>query len=570
MKQRLMVLALVGLAGQAMAGGLFFSEYIEGSSNNKALEIYNATGATVDMSLVTVKAYNNGSLTPSSTFTGTGVLADGDVYVIGNPNSTGVDPAIVAASDAFSTVTYFNGDDAVELVFNGVSVDIIGVIGTDPGASWAIPGGGTTADRTLVRKFPVCEGSTDWAVCSTQWDVYPQNTVAYIGDHLSACGGGGENLPPVIGLPTVTPSPIPANAPATVSATITDDASVAGALVYYGTDPGLLEDFVTMSASGDVWSASLPGFAACTQIYYQIVATDDESSESSSLIFNYTVECVLTIAEIQGLVDESPFHGQTVITSGVVTAIATAGSGSFFIQDAAAVRSGIQVYGSTAVAVGDEVQVQGEVEEYFGQTEILLGTFQILSSGNPLPASLALSGASDLGEDHESVRVCIGMPLTCTSEVNNFGEALLTDGTGTLMTDDLFYDFEPTLGSCWNLCGIGYFGFGVYRLLPTGADDTVPCPVVDAREDLRFALGQAWPNPFNPVAQISFSLDRTAQARLSVFNVLGQEVAVLAEGLLAAGEHQVSFDATALPSGLYFYNLQHEGRQLTGKMTLVR
>ena len=92
MKHRLVALALVGLAGQSMAGGLFFSEYCEGSSNNKYMEIYNATGATVDMTTVTVKTYANGAATPTYTFPCTGTLAAGDVYVIRNARANATMP----------------------------------------------------------------------------------------------------------------------------------------------------------------------------------------------------------------------------------------------------------------------------------------------------------------------------------------------------------------------------------------------------------------------------------------------------------------------------------------------
>ncbi len=70
----------------------------------------------------------------------------------------------------------------------------------------------------------------------------------------------------------------------------------------------------------------------------------------------------------------------------------------------------------------------------------------------------------------------------------------------------------------------------------------------------------AWPNPFNPDTRLAFELSRSARARLSVHNVLGQEVAVLQDGPLAAGSHQRVFQGGALPSGLYLVNLSVDGR----------
>ncbi len=108
---------------------LIFSEYIEGSSNNKAIEIYNGTGADVDLSGYSVKlAPNGGDWSNVENLTGT--LAAGDVYVIANASA---DQIILDLADITSNVTYFNGDDALGLFKGADSIDVIGVQGTDPG-----------------------------------------------------------------------------------------------------------------------------------------------------------------------------------------------------------------------------------------------------------------------------------------------------------------------------------------------------------------------------------------------------------------------------------------------------
>lgn len=93
---------------------LIISEYIEGSSNNKAIEIYNGTGAPVDLQGYTVALYSNGSTSPSSTLTWTTetLIPDGGTYVIANASAH---TDILAVADTTSTVTYFNGDDVVAL-----------------------------------------------------------------------------------------------------------------------------------------------------------------------------------------------------------------------------------------------------------------------------------------------------------------------------------------------------------------------------------------------------------------------------------------------------------------------
>jgi hypothetical protein len=83
-------------------------------------------------------------------------------------------------------------------------------------------------------------------------------------------------------------------------------------------------------------------------------------------------------------------------------------------------------------------------------------------------------------------------------------------------------------------------------------------------------LTQNYPNPFNPTTTIQFALPRSGLIRLTVYNMLGQQVALLAMGQYLAGLHLVSFDGSGLPSGVYLYRLEAMGDILTGKMALVR
>jgi len=83
-------------------------------------------------------------------------------------------------------------------------------------------------------------------------------------------------------------------------------------------------------------------------------------------------------------------------------------------------------------------------------------------------------------------------------------------------------------------------------------------------------LLQNYPNPFNPSTQISYSLDKAQQVRLTVYNVLGKEVKTLVNRVQAAGMHRIQFDASALPSGIYFYKLATDSKITTKKMLLTK
>ncbi len=85
-----------------------------------------------------------------------------------------------------------------------------------------------------------------------------------------------------------------------------------------------------------------------------------------------------------------------------------------------------------------------------------------------------------------------------------------------------------------------------------------------------FALEQNYPNPFNPSTTINFTVPQSAQVTLKIFDVLGREVSTLINQVVPGGNHEVQFDATGLPSGLYFYTLSTGNFVETKKMVLLR
>jgi len=85
-----------------------------------------------------------------------------------------------------------------------------------------------------------------------------------------------------------------------------------------------------------------------------------------------------------------------------------------------------------------------------------------------------------------------------------------------------------------------------------------------------FALYQNYPNPFNPQTNISFDLVQSGQISLKVYNVAGQEIATVANGYYAAGRHAVTFDGSALASGVYLYRLDADGQVAQHKMVLLK
>jgi hypothetical protein len=83
-------------------------------------------------------------------------------------------------------------------------------------------------------------------------------------------------------------------------------------------------------------------------------------------------------------------------------------------------------------------------------------------------------------------------------------------------------------------------------------------------------LLQNYPNPFNPSTTIRYGLPNRSHVALTVFNTLGQQIAVLQNGEQEAGYHEVKFDGTHLPSGIYFYRMQSGSYAETRKLLFLK
>lgn len=185
-------------------GDLFFSEYAEGSSNHKYIEIYNPTANAISLSGYTVYASGNGGSWTNS-FTSNATIASGDVYFIANSSLDSATQSMADTSLSYPSIVHFNGDDALILVNGTDTIDVIGTPGVDPGSSWTV-GSGSTKDHTLIRKATVDMGSTDWTTGATEWDVYAQNTWSYADAHSSNCIVTPKNVTFQVDMNNVTAS----------------------------------------------------------------------------------------------------------------------------------------------------------------------------------------------------------------------------------------------------------------------------------------------------------------------------------------------------------------------------
>jgi hypothetical protein len=252
---------------------LFFSEYIEGSSNNKAVEIYNPTTGVIDLANYSVRSYTNGSATVTSSVTLSGNLNPGQTFVIANSQANA---AILAKANLTSGVMNFTGDDALELynITDARAIDVIGVIGEDPGDFWVVSTG-TTQNHTLIRKPTIDLGTTVWiGDGDTQWDVYAQDSFNDLKMHTnSGCGSA---------IPVVVAASAP-NSGVCQGVDVTFTAEVYGGVAPYSFSWDIDGDVVTSASPSVTYNYGDGGPSSIT------VTAEDVNGITNSASFPYSV-----------------------------------------------------------------------------------------------------------------------------------------------------------------------------------------------------------------------------------------------------------------------------------------
>lgn len=173
-------------------------------------------------------------------------------------------------------------------------------------------------------------------------------------------------------------------------------------------------------------------------------------------------------------------------------------------------------------------------------------------------------------------------PSNLTIEVNDTVRWINTQGNHNVIADDASFTSGAPSTDPWVFDKVfTAVGSNPYYCVNHGATGgigmsgviTVQTPTGITGNDLlptKFELQQNYPNPFNPTTIIRYDVSKSGKIKLSIFNSIGEEVALLVDGIVEIGAYEVNFDATNLTSGIYFYRLQSNDNILTKKMTLIR
>ncbi len=494
----------------------FFSEYIEGSSNNKGFEIYNPTQANLDLGPYKVYLSGNGG-SFTNEFDLSGTIASGDVYVITTDQA---DPTMLAIADtslSFPSVAHFNGDDALFLVDTviGDTLDIIGIIGVDPGSSWTV-GAGSTENHTLVRNASITNGQTDWTIGATEWTVNPSNTFSFFGAHTSTCVNTSPTTPTVAFRPgnysvlenfgtgaitlDITPTstttdtvymafnPGPGLTPAdgTISPAFDPNTGLLSLVVPAGSDSinlttTIIDDALVEGLEyGDMLilgtSAGL-SVGSLDSIRFEIIDNDIPTytiAQVKGVDANVSPDSLGVQCKLVGTVFSDDFDGN--------------GGYSFYMYDN---TGGINIFnfvdepGGYQVNRGDSIRAIGHIEFYNGLIELQVDSIKLLASGLSLKQPTQVY---DLGEHTESEYIRLNgyylvdpssWPIFAGSSVN----MEITNGQDTLVMridSDTDIDGTPAPTGYFDVIGAGgQFDNSApydegYQIFPRDTNDIIP------------------------------------------------------------------------------------------------
>jgi len=579
---------------------LFFSEYIEGSSNNKAYEIYNSSSDPVDLSDYTVKLsrdgagwglYAPGDPRSALVFPLSGTLGPNEVYVVANAQA---DPAILSQADttfAYSTTNpaaytvCFTGNDALGLFYNDILVDVIGVPTENPGSTggWAVAGvANATYDNTIIRKLSISTGNTDWAASAgtnadnSEWIVMGKDYFDNIGFH-----GVQAYIFTNMQLNTDFPR-AGSEIGVTIDITPGDEIPVPATVkIYYGTGGTLANSTDMWLESGNTWAGTIPSLSSGNLVLEYYVEARKDANEGQSQTYSTLIAGAITpISDIHA--NLSSVTGEIKTLEGVITIgsnLITTTYTSAYMQDASG--RGLNIYRAGTPVIGDlvrgtKIRIVGEIELYNSTVEITGFKYQILASDEDLPAPQAVTVAGANSDNLEGTLATVTGEVARIDTFTTSKNIVLSDGSNETVIkvyNSTGIDLGVvSVGTEYAFTGVGSKFNTEHQLLVAYQTDISDEVSICDRDMLpaSFALNPAYPNPFNPATTIEYSLDQAGSYELSVYNLTGQRVAVLAGGYAEPGYYKQTWNAGTFTSGIYFIRLEAAGRLATRKVVLIK
>jgi hypothetical protein len=473
-----------------------------------------------------------------------------------------------------------NGNDAVGLVSTttGFIVDLIGDMSNSPPDAWDVAGTpSATNEQTIVRKPSVLNGNTDWAASAgtdasnSEWLVFDQNVWDNLGFHNQ-----GVDAPSVT-ISSISPVFLTDQTEIEFSAAVTvPTGSVSSVVVKYGTNDQLVNEAEMYQDNGDIWAGTIPAQQGNIVLQMRVFATSSEDVEGQSAV----VERVIASSSPSQIADlySSQSSDELVTVKGIVT---IGGSGLLsptqtkaYIQDASG--RGLQLFDFNLIEGldrGDEVEVVG-YSGYFSTTyQIKDFVFRELSSGNDIPEPIEVSSAQANSSNYEGTLISLIGTVTGMPAIDNMTNLEIDNETNVVIWNSTGIDVSNLIvGFRGEFVGVGSQYNESFQLL-VGYDSDISTVVGVDHDDIvlnEFSLLPAYPNPFNPVTNISFVVDKSSEISLKIFDVNGKLVQVVNPKMYQSGVHNIQWNASSLSSGMYFIHMLNGADRHTQKVMLLK
>ncbi|MCZ7604053.1 MAG: endonuclease [Melioribacteraceae bacterium] len=586
---------------------LFFSEYVEGGSNRKALEIYNPTEESISLANIQIAQSVNGrGWEYCHTFANGAVINSKDVYVlITDDDFSGYfDVGLADEILPYPSVVHFNGNDARALIYvdneNEYIIDVIGVPTEDPGSGWSVAGiSSATQNHTLVRKLEITSGNTNWSSSAgtnsndSEWLVYDQDEFSYLGNYGSS--DNPTDLPPSVSNVTRNLTVPMEDEVLQISADATDDNGINSVQLNYRINGKASSSNMT-KGSGNTYIGSIfaSEYENGDKVSFYITVNDNATVTQSDTSNTFSLLVGMsTISDVKAMnTDGMPILNNFAV---MVTGTASVSTGTFhpsrletFIQDDS---RGISVFNSNLnneIVIDNSYKIAGIINNYNGLMQISPQTesdiLDLGSVGQVEPSVVTIGEILADPEYYEGMLIRLnGVSLDASTpwQCSGSGANLTFTSNGEQITvridadTDICGAEEPT----WPVDLLGVVGqfdpsspySEGYQVLPRSLDDFLTPTSVEGEEiPLTYGLEQNYPNPFNPSTTIKFSIPEQGLVTLKVYNLLGEEVITLINNQLEAAYHEVKFDASQLGSGVYFYRITSGDFVSTKKMLLIK
>jgi hypothetical protein len=274
-----------------------------------------------------------------------------------------------------------------------------------------------------------------------------------------------------------------------------------------------------------------------------------------SAVIAVATPTVVSVYDIQYTTDmsgNSPYNNTNVLTGGIVTATHSTG---YFIQSGSGPWTGIFVFNNTNTPQrGDSVTFNAQVTEYFNMTQLQNVTnFNIVSSGNPMPAASVVSTQTAGSEPYEGVLIQVNN-ANCTNPSAGFGEWTINDGSGAVNVDDLLFPYTPTLNTVYHITGVIYFSFGTYKILPRDINDI---QIATGTTEYTIDNIQLYPNPTNGELNIQISNQLISdKLQINIYDISGKII-----HSTTVSNNKINLDVNHLENGVYFLQINIDDKK---------